>query len=133
MNELNEIDSSFSTLNENKFIDLILYGSDKFDDKKNHNILMSTIKFIKDSKIWRKPAIIFFLVSMWSEYVCYLCVYFRAIIFSFLLMFFSFSPTEILYKSSRVLFHVFRFNFSFCVNNGLEKKRDTYMQWKLFW
>ena len=41
MNELNEIDSSFSTLNENKFIDLVLYGSDKFDDKKNHNILMS--------------------------------------------------------------------------------------------
>ena len=34
MNELNEIDSSFSTLNENKFIDLILYGSDKFDDKR---------------------------------------------------------------------------------------------------
>ena len=50
MNELNEIDSSFPTLNENKFIDLILYGSDKFDDKKNRNILMSTIKFIKDSQ-----------------------------------------------------------------------------------
>ena len=49
MNELNEIDSYFSTLNENKFVDLILYGSDKFDGKKNHNILMSTIKFIKDS------------------------------------------------------------------------------------
>ena len=50
MNKLNEIDSSFSTLNENKFIDLILYGSDKFDDKKNRNILISTIKFIKDSQ-----------------------------------------------------------------------------------
>ena len=50
MNELNETDSSFSTMNENKFIDLILYGSDKFDDKKNHNILMSTIKFIKYSE-----------------------------------------------------------------------------------
>ena len=50
MNELNEIDSSFSTLNENKFINLILYGSHKFDGKKNHNILMSTIKFIKDSQ-----------------------------------------------------------------------------------
>ena len=35
MNELNEIDSSFSTLSENNFIDLFLYGSDKFDDKKN--------------------------------------------------------------------------------------------------
>ena len=50
MNELNEIDSSFSTLNENNFTDLILYGSDKPDDKKNHKILMSTIKLIKDSQ-----------------------------------------------------------------------------------
>ena len=50
MNDLNEIDSSFSTLNENKFIDLVLYGSKKLDDKKNHNILMSPVKFIKDSQ-----------------------------------------------------------------------------------
>ena len=49
-NEINEIDSSFSTLNENKFIDLILYGSDKFDNKKNRNILMCPIKFIKGSQ-----------------------------------------------------------------------------------
>ena len=59
---------------------------------------------------------------MWSEYMYYLCVYFRIIIFSFLLMFFSFSPTEILYISSEVLLYVFKFKFSFCVNNGLEKK-----------
>ena len=38
MNELDEIDSSFSTLNENNFMDLILYDSDKFDDKKKQNI-----------------------------------------------------------------------------------------------
>ena len=50
MNELNETDSSFSTLNENKLIDLIVSSKDKFDDKKNHNILMSTMKFIKDSQ-----------------------------------------------------------------------------------
>ena len=57
MNELNEIDSSFSTLNENNFIDLILYRNDKFDDKKidvHHKIDQSF------SKIWRKPALIFF-------------------------------------------------------------------------
>ena len=41
-------------MNENKFIDLILYGSDKLDDKKNHNILMSTIKLIKDSQRFDK-------------------------------------------------------------------------------
>ena len=54
MNDLNEIVISFSTLNENKFIDLILCGSDKFDGKKNHNILMSTIKFSKDSQRFDK-------------------------------------------------------------------------------
>ena len=48
-NDFNGIDSSFSTLNKNKFIDLILCDSDKFDDKMNRNILMYTIKFIRDS------------------------------------------------------------------------------------
>ena len=120
---MNELNSSFSTLNENNFIDLILYGSDKFEDKKNHNIFMCTIKFIKGSQRFDENLLyFFFLVLMWSEYVYYLYVYFRIIIFSFLLMIFSFSPTEILYISSRVLMYVFKFNFSFCVNNGLEKK-----------
>ena len=50
MNELDETNSSFSIQNENNFLDLILYVSDKFDDKKNHNILMSTIKLIKVSQ-----------------------------------------------------------------------------------
>ena len=54
MNDLNEIDSYFSTLNENKFIALILYCIDKFYEKKNHNILMSTINFIKDSQRFDK-------------------------------------------------------------------------------
>ena len=49
MNELNEIESSFSALNEIKF-DLILYGSDKFDDKKKYKILICTIKFINGSQ-----------------------------------------------------------------------------------
>ena len=50
INELNEMHSSFSSLNENKFINLVLYGSDKFDEKKNRSILMCTIKFIKGSQ-----------------------------------------------------------------------------------
>ena len=54
MNQLNEIDSSFSTTNETKFIGLILYGTDKFDNKKNHNILMCTIKCIKGSQRFDK-------------------------------------------------------------------------------
>ena len=48
-NDLNEIDSSFSALNDNKLIDFILCGSDKFHYKKNRNILISTIKSIIDS------------------------------------------------------------------------------------
>ena len=54
MNVLDKIDYSFSKVNENKFIDLILYGSDKLDDKKNHNILMFIIKIIKDSQRFEK-------------------------------------------------------------------------------
>ena len=50
MNDLDEIDSSFSILNDNKFHDLILYDSEKFNGKKNQKILMSTIKFSKDSR-----------------------------------------------------------------------------------
>ena len=64
INELNEIDSSFSALNENKFIDLILYGSDKFDDKKNRNILMCTIKFLKDLTKACYNSFIYFLLLM---------------------------------------------------------------------
>ena len=54
MNVLDKIDYSFSKVNENKFIDLILYGSDKLDDKKNDNFLMSTIEIIKDSQRFKK-------------------------------------------------------------------------------
>ena len=50
MNDLKEDDSSFSTLNDNKFIDLLLYANDKFDEKKNCNILISIIKFNKESQ-----------------------------------------------------------------------------------
>ena len=60
MNELNEIDSSFSTLNENNFIDLVLHGSDKFDDKKNDNFLMCTIKFVKGSQRFDKNQLQYF-------------------------------------------------------------------------
>ena len=77
MNELNEIDSSFSTLNENKFIDLILYGSDKFDGKKNHNILMSTIKFIKDFQRFDKNLLQFFfiIVNVKRIFVLFMCIF----------------------------------------------------------
>ena len=52
MNDLNETGSSFSILKYNKFIDLILYGNNIFDDKKNRIILMPTMNFIKGSQIF---------------------------------------------------------------------------------
>ena len=58
MNELNEIDNSLSTLNENKFIDLILYGSDKFNEKKSHYSLMCKIHQ-RSQRFDKKPAIFF--------------------------------------------------------------------------
>ena len=44
MNDVNEIGSCFSGLSENKFLDLLLHGNDKFDDKKSHRSLVLTIK-----------------------------------------------------------------------------------------
>ena len=61
MNELNEIDSSFSTLNENNFnMRIVLHGSDKLDDTKNNNILMCTIKFVKGSQRFDKNQLQYF-------------------------------------------------------------------------
>ena len=37
-------------VSDNNLIGLLLHGDDKFDDKKNKEILMSTIRFIKDSQ-----------------------------------------------------------------------------------
>ena len=73
MNELNEIDSSFSTLNENKFIDLILYRSDKFD-KSNH-ISMLTIKFIKDYKDFTKTCYNYFYINVKRICVLFMCIF----------------------------------------------------------
>ena len=79
MNELNEICSSFSTLNENNFIDLILYGSDKSDDKKNRNILMCTIKFIKGSQRFDENLLYFF----WYQCEANACIIYVYILGSF--------------------------------------------------
>ena len=57
MNDLNETVSSFSTLNDNKFIDLIFYGSDRFDDKKNRNINVHHKIHQTFSKTWSTATI----------------------------------------------------------------------------
>ena len=55
MGNLNEEGNSFSNLNDNKFIDMLLYANDKFDDKKNRSILISSITLIKVSQSSDEP------------------------------------------------------------------------------
>ena len=38
LNDLNDVDGSFSTLNDNNFNDFFLYGNYKFVDKKSQDI-----------------------------------------------------------------------------------------------
>ena len=49
-NDLENVPISFSTVSNNNLISWLLYGDDKFDDTKNRKILMSTIRFAKDSQ-----------------------------------------------------------------------------------
>ena len=50
MNDLGNISISFSTVSDTNPVSLLLYGDDKFDNAKNRKILMSTIRFINDSR-----------------------------------------------------------------------------------
>ena len=50
MYDLENIRISFFTVSDNSLISLDLYCIDKFDDIKYWKILMSTIRFIKDSQ-----------------------------------------------------------------------------------
>ena len=50
MNDLENVPISFSMASDNNLISLLLYGGDKVDDTKYRKILMSTIRFIKDSQ-----------------------------------------------------------------------------------
>ena len=43
VNNLNEVDSSFSTLNNKNFVDLLFYGNEKFDEENNCSILICTV------------------------------------------------------------------------------------------
>ena len=48
-NELCEIDMNLPNLSEEKFLNIILYGSSLFSDSQNQSILNSTVKYITDS------------------------------------------------------------------------------------
>ena len=49
MSDLLNIDSSLSTENDEKLLDILLYGNSKLNTVTNQNILICTLKLIKDS------------------------------------------------------------------------------------
>ena len=51
------LDASIKHLNEGSSIDVLLYGSDRFNDNKNTQILLHTICFIQATKGFERPLI----------------------------------------------------------------------------
>ena len=50
MNEVNQINESFSYLYDDNKISLLLYGDSRFDGNKNHFILSTSITYILETK-----------------------------------------------------------------------------------
>ena len=51
------IDASIKNLNEESLVDVLLYGSDRFNDSKNKQILLHTICYIQATKCFERPLI----------------------------------------------------------------------------
>ena len=56
-NEVCRLDASIEHLNEESLIDFQLYGSDRFNDSKNKQILLHTICYIQATKCFERPLI----------------------------------------------------------------------------
>ena len=55
LNDLLKIDPSLRNLKDELLLDIILYGSDKYNDLVNKEILLHTISFIKNTKRFERP------------------------------------------------------------------------------
>ena len=55
LNDLLKLDSSLRNLKGELLLDIILYGSDKYKDTVNKEILLHTIRFIKNTKRFERP------------------------------------------------------------------------------
>ena len=51
------LDASIKHLNEESLIDILLYGSDRFNESKNKQILLHTICYIEATKRFERPLI----------------------------------------------------------------------------
>ena len=54
MNDLNNIITAIASLNSNDLLRVILYGDESFNKETNCKILTASIKFIKDTKHFKK-------------------------------------------------------------------------------
>ena len=54
INDLLKIDQSLRNLKDELLLDIILYGSDKYKDTVNKEILLDTISFTKNTKRFEK-------------------------------------------------------------------------------
>ena len=50
MSDLLNIDNSLLTENDERLLDILLYGNSKFNRRTNQNLLIYTLKFIKDTQ-----------------------------------------------------------------------------------
>ena len=57
LDDIYRIDASIKTLNEESLIDVLLYGSDSFNDSKNKQILFHAICYIQATKRFERPLI----------------------------------------------------------------------------
>ena len=55
LNDLFKIDPSLRHLKDGLLLDIILYGSDKYKDTVNKEILLHTTSFIKNTKRFQRP------------------------------------------------------------------------------
>ena len=57
LDDVYRIDASIKNLNEESLIDVLLYGSDRFNDNENKQILLDTICYIQATKRFERPLI----------------------------------------------------------------------------
>ena len=56
-NNVYRIDTSIKNLNEVSLIDVLLYGSRRYNDRKNKQILLHTICYVQSTKRFERPLI----------------------------------------------------------------------------
>ena len=65
-----QLDASMKHLNEKSLIDVLLYGSDRFNDSKNKQILLHAICYIQTTKCFERPLIDQYYHCVFLLYVC---------------------------------------------------------------